>query len=138
MPNDSPVPNDSGAVDDTSKDDRLCLARLLAAAAEASAFAVSLTAGLTGSGGGGGGGDGGSLGDTGGAGGPGGTSGGSGGAVKINNYTRAGGGSAFGYIATGSYTILVGSDISFTVVGGGMGGHDGFQSSGDNGGAKVS
>ena len=58
MPNDSPVPNDSGAVDATSKDDRLCLARLLAAAAEASAFAVSLTAGLTGSGGGGGGGDG--------------------------------------------------------------------------------
>jgi hypothetical protein len=51
------VPNDSGAVADTSKDDRLCLARLLEAAAEASAFAASVTTGFTGSGGGGGGGD---------------------------------------------------------------------------------
>jgi hypothetical protein len=57
VPNDSPAPNDSGVVADTSKDDRLCLARLLAADAEASAFAVSVTTGFTGSGGGGGGGD---------------------------------------------------------------------------------
>jgi hypothetical protein len=36
VPNDSPAPKDSGDVDETNKDDRLCLARLEAALADAS------------------------------------------------------------------------------------------------------
>ena len=60
------------------------------------------------------------------------------GSYKVHTFTSTGK-FRVTWFDTGSLgSMLFGSDISFTVVGGGMGGHDGFQSSGDNGGAKVS